>query len=51
MIHDDGDRVCGPLEIMMPLFQCQDHCKEFIIIDIIVLLGGGEGARVVSAGV
>ena len=51
MVGDDGNRMCGFLEILIPFLQCQDHCKEFAIIDIVVSLGGGEGVEVVSTGV
>ena len=47
---DDGDRMYGPLEILMPFLQCQDYCKVFMVIDAIVLLGGCKGMEVVGAG-
>ena len=43
MIGDDGNRVCGFLEILVPFFQSQDYRKEFMVIDVIVVLCGGEG--------
>ena len=51
MVGDDGDRMGGPLDILFPFFQCEDHSKEFLIIDVIILFGrdkhlGKIGARV-----
>ena len=40
MVGDDGDGMCSPLEILASFLQCQDYCKEFTIIDVIVVLGG-----------
>ena len=51
VVSDGGDRMHGPLEILAPFFQCQDYHKKFTVIDVIVLLGVGEGAGEVSAGV
>ena len=45
MVGDDGDRVCNSLKILA------DYCKKLTIIDVIVLLGGGEGVGEVSTGV
>ena len=44
MVGDNGDRMRGSLEVLVPLFQGQFYCKEFPIIDIIVVLGRGKGA-------
>ena len=51
MVGDDGDRMCSPLKILVPFLQGQYYCKEFMIIDVIVVLGGGKGVRGVCAGV
>ena len=49
MVSDDGDWVCCSLEVLMPFFQCQNHCEEFLVVDVIVALGRGEGAGEVCA--
>ena len=48
MICDDGDRVCGSLEILAPFLQGQDYSEEFPVVDVVVALGGREGVREVG---
>ena len=50
MISEDRDRVSGPLQILFPFSKGEDNGKEFLIIDIVVALGQGEGLRKISAG-
>ena len=50
MISEDGDRVRGPLQILLPLGKGEDNSKEFLVIDAIVALGQREGFRKISAG-
>ena len=38
MVGDDGDRMGGSLDILLPFFQCEDYGKEFSIIDVVVSL-------------
>ena len=51
MVGDNGDGMCGSLEILMPFLQGQYYHKEFMIVDVIVVLGGGKDAREVCTGV
>ena len=39
MVGNDGDGVCGSLEVLTPFLQGEDYCKEFTIIDVVVVLG------------
>ena len=39
MVGDDGNGMCSSLKILVPVLQGQDHCEEFAVIDIIVVLG------------
>ena len=39
VVSDDGDRMGGSLDILFPFLQCEDYSKEFMIIDVVVLLG------------
>ena len=50
MISDDGDRVRGALEIMLPFRKGEDDTKEFSVINVIVALSEEEGFRKVGAG-
>ena len=36
VVSDDGDRMGDSLDILLPFLQCEDHGKEFSIIDVIV---------------
>ena len=36
VVGDDGNRVRGSLNILLPFIECKDDGKEFMIIDIIV---------------
>ena len=38
VVSEDLDREGGPVEMMPPGFQGVYDCKEFLIIDVIVLL-------------
>ena len=40
-LHGEG----GTMEIVVPRFQGTNDSKEFAVIDIVVLFGGGEGLR------
>ena len=51
MIHYYNHWVFGSGEIMMPLLQCLDDSKELLIIDVVVPFHGGEGGRMIGAGV
>lgn len=50
MVSDDSNRVCGPLKILVSFLQCQDYCKEFMVIKVVVSLGEGEGMGVIHTG-
>ena len=39
MVGNDGDRVCGPLEVLAPFLQSEDYSEEFSIVDVVVVLG------------
>ena len=49
MVSDDGDGVHSSLEILTPFLQGHNYCKEFAVIDVVVVLSGGKGARKVCA--
>ena len=38
MVGDDGDRMGGSLDVLLPFLQHKDHGKEFAIIDVVVPL-------------
>ena len=38
MVGDDGDRMGGSLDVLLPFLQREDHSEEFTIIDVIVPL-------------
>ena len=40
-LHGEG----GTMEIVAPRFQGTNDGKEFAVIDIVALFGGGEGLR------
>ena len=42
MIHYDGDRVFRASQVLEPLFKGSYDHNEFVIIDIMVSLGGSE---------
>ena len=50
MVGDDGNRVGGSLNILTPFGKGKNDCKEFSVIDIIIMFGGEEGTREISAG-
>ena len=50
MISEDRDRVRGPLQILFPFGKGKDNGKEFLVIDVVVVLGQREGLRKISAG-
>ena len=39
VVGDDGDRMCGSLEVLTPFLQGENYCKKFMIIDVVVALG------------
>ena len=50
VISDNGDRVRGALEIMLPFGEGEDDSKEFSVINIVVVLSEGEDSREVGTG-
>ena len=50
MIGDYCYRVFSSGEVVSPLLQGLDDSEEFPIINVIVLLSGREGGRVISTG-
>ena len=50
MIGDDGDRMRGALEVMLPFREGEDDSKEFSVINVIVALSEREGFREVGIG-
>ena len=51
VIGEDRDRVRSPLQVLFPLSKSEDNSKEFLIIDVVVVLGQREGLGKVSTGV
>ena len=51
MVSEDLDGEEGSVEVVSPDFQGTDDCKEFTVIDVIVLFSGDEGLGEVGAGV
>ena len=49
MIGEDRDRVRSPVQVLFPLSKSKDNSKEFPIIDVVVMLGQGEGLGKISA--
>ena len=49
MVGDDGDRVFSSLQILVPFFKRKNDRKQFPVVDVVISLGGGEGARKVGA--
>ena len=45
VISEDLYREGGTVEIVVPRLQGANDHKEFAVIDIVVLFGGGEGLR------
>ena len=43
MIGEDGDGVRSPLQVLFPFHKSKDYGEELSIIDIVVVLGQGEG--------
>ena len=50
MIRYYSHRVFGASEIVAPLLQGLDDSEEFSVVNVIVSFGGGEGGRMISAG-
>ena len=42
MICEDLHRKGGAMEVVAPGFQGANDCKEFSVIDVIIMFGGGE---------
>ena len=51
MVGDDGNRVGCSLNVLTPFGESKNDCKEFSVIDVIVLFGGEEGMREICAGI
>lgn len=51
VIHDDGRWMSHPSEVMFPFFQGMKDHKEFLIVDVVILLCWREGLGVVCTGV
>ena len=50
MVCDNSDWVRRSLDILMPFCEGKDDHKEFLIIDVIVVLSGEKGMRKVGTG-
>ena len=48
MIGEESDRVTGALEVVAPMIQSMDDCKQLVIVDVIVTFGRGECCRNIS---
>ena len=51
MVGDDSYGMLGSLQVLAPFLKCKDDCQKLSVIDVVVLLSGGEGSRKVGAGV
>ena len=51
MISEDGEGMFSPTQIVPPVDKSFHHGKQFSLVDIIVVLRGGKGGRVVCDGV
>ena len=51
MVHNNGDRVRRSLHVLPPFSESKDDCKEFSIINIIVMFSQEESMREVGTGV
>ena len=43
MVQDDLDRVWGAFEVVFPGFERMDDGEEFLVIDLVILFGRGQG--------
>ena len=50
MIGDDGDGKRSSLEVVFPLGESKDDCKQFTVVNIIILFGEGERFGEVGTG-
>ena len=50
MIYDDGDGKRSSLEVVFPLGVSKDDRKQFLVVNIVVLFGEGEGFGEVGTG-
>ena len=50
MIGDEGDGKRSSLEVVFPLSESKDDCKQFLVINIVVLFGEGEHFGEVGTG-
>ena len=51
MVSENGDGVRSSMEILFPFCKSEDDSKEFLITDVIVAFGHGEGLGKVGTGV
>ena len=51
MVGEDGDRMCGALQVLFPLTQSKDDGEKLSIIDVIVVFHCREGLGEVCTGV
>ena len=49
MVSDDCYGMLSPLEVLLPFLQSKYDHKEFLVIDVVVLLGSGESTGKVGA--
>ena len=50
MVGEDGDRMCGALQVLFPFAQSQDDGEKLLIIDVMVAFHCREGLGEVHAG-
>ena len=48
MVRDDINRRGGAFEVMVPVLECFEDCKEFLIMGVIVQLRSSQGPGVVG---
>ena len=48
VIGDDGNRMRCTLNVLSPFSERKDDCKEFAVIDVVVLFGRAESMREVG---
>ena len=49
MVGDDGNRMRCTLNVLLPLSESKDDCKEFAVIDVVVPFSREESMREVGA--
>ena len=49
VVGNDGDRMRYTLDVLVPFSKSKNDCKQFLVIDVIILFGWEESTREVGA--